>query len=401
MLTVEEKNYVIDILATWVGNQPSPRQALLVPFTNFSVFGQTLQSDTPRNMAIAMVNMCINDAWNNSPTWLHLLLDGSGLTIIDGRIVQILERSAIKPHPVADPYQAAVLNSNTPFINRASLRKQLQKLATPQAKMQPILLIDGQQQSGKSYSATYIDYFKDTHPASIITCPIEFEEELGPAMGAQQVARDLVFMMGRPVDDMPPPHTVEERYAQELALWVLNEAAQTNVQHWFVFDNFRGGSLRTDTRRFLSKFSASIVKGIFPQRCRLILIGIDRDVLATVDTGKIDEEMVSPCNLSDIEAVIQEILQLTPSVSQAAVTPFIVDNLPADSTKMAILNRRLRLLLVATNRLKSLLSNLAGVNPELVLQQMLDSLPAGPAGFDELKNRLNTLNETIQDLPRQ
>src|SRR6185295_6615148 len=157
----------------------------------------------------------------------------------------------------------------------------------------------------------------------------EFDPELGLEMGAVQVARDLVSMMGRPLDDMPVANTNQKLYVQQLAMWILNEAAQTQThRHWFILDNFKGDKLRQDTRELLIALSDLITKGVFPQRCRLILIGFDRALL-TVDAGKVEEEQIGPCPPAEVERTIQEILTRAPvAVPPATVSGFILDNLP-------------------------------------------------------------------------
>jgi hypothetical protein len=272
-------------------------------------------------------------------------------------------------------------------------------LATPAANVQPILVVNGQTRSGKSYSTNYIDHFSNKMQGPAITnYRLVFRPEFGLEMGAEQVARDLVFKMGRSILSIPPKETNLKLYVQQLAVWVLNEAAQSPSQQWFVLDDFRGDQLRPDTRDFLVALSDLVTTGVFAQRCRLILIGFDRAML-TVEPGKIEEEKIRPCNRADLDAAILEILDRAPlPLKLETFCPFILDAIPEGAEKMEELNWRLRALLYAINELTILLADIPDIDFVKVLTEMLDQLPQGKARLTELESRLLRLEESKKEI---
>lgn len=396
MLSDDEKDYVIERLVALVAPLERPRETLTAPFLH-TPFPQELRQGFPRELVIDAVRLCLIDAWNHEPPWLVLLLNIFNLPVLDEKVAEIAERVRIKPPPAPDPLDSTVLNNGIPFVNRATLRLHLRRLATPAATTQPILVVSGSSKSGKSYSSNYIEHFSYAQP-TIIPYRFEFEAEFGMEIGPEHVARDLVSMMGRPPDSMPKPETNQKLYTRQLALWVLNEAAQTPAHHWFILDNFRGEKLRPDTRDLLVALSDRITTGVFPQRCRLILIGFDRALL-TVDPGKVEEENIVPCQPGEVETAVREILRRAPApVAAARVSALILSGLPGGEDLMAEINRRLRALLYAIPEVQKIIGSVEGADYEEVLLTMLDGLPAGEGRMSELRSRLEELRESVVEL---
>jgi hypothetical protein len=400
MLSDIDKQYVIDILTQWVSTVERARETLVSPFFG-TTFPEHLTQGSPRALVIDAVRLCLIDAWNHDPPWLTLLLNIFSLGVIDTKIAEIMERVRNPPPPpLFDPLDTTILSTGAPFVNRTELRRQLRRLATPAANIKPILVLNGSSKIGKSYSTNYIEHFSNNQPP-IITYRFELDPEFGLEMGPEQVARDLVSMMGRSLGAMPQPTTNQKLYARQLALWVLNEAAQTPSQHWFILDNFRGEKLRPDTRDLLIALSDHITTGVFPQHCRLILIGFDRALL-TVDPGKVEEESIEPPSPGDVEASISEILSRAPvPVASDLVSPLILSGLPNGESRMAELNTRLRALLYAISEVKQILADLPGANYadyEKVLLKMLEDLPSSQERMQELGSRLEALRESAMEL---
>lgn len=393
----DEKSYVIDVLIRWIGPVEKPRETLTAPFFNTTV-PRDLRQGNPGELVIDAVRLCLVDAWNHDPPWLVLLINLLPAEELDSKLAEIRERVRHKPPAGPDPLDSTILNTSTPFVNRAELRLQLRRLATTAADAQPILVVSGSTKSGKSYSTAYIDHFSHNQPP-IIPYPMEFDSDLGLEIGAAQVARDLVSMMGRPLDDMPPPTTNQKLYVQQLALWVLNEAAQTSsLRHWFILDNFQGEKLRPDTRDLLIALSDRITKGVFPQRCRLILIGFDRALL-TVDPGKVKEEKIGPCSTGEVEASIGEILMRAPvAIPLANVSPLILADLPNGEIPMKELNLRLRALLHAIAEVKQILAGVPEVGYAEVLLRMIENLPSREERMKELTKRLEELRASVVEI---
>jgi hypothetical protein len=396
MFSEADKDYVIEVLTSRLALEGSPRSTLVAYFMN-TTFAEDLVQGKARELAMDAVRLCIIDGWNHKPTWMERLLDVYALTVADAKVAEIWERSKHQPPPAADPLNQTVLNNSIPFVNRKTLRSHLKRLATPGANLQPILVLNGSSCCGKSYSTNYISHFSNIR--SITAYRLSLDPQLGLSMGPREVAMDLVYMMGRPLTNMPAPETNLNLYARQLASWVLNEAAQIPGQHWFVLDNFRGDALLPETRNFLTALSDRITTGIFAQRCRLILIGFDRAVL-TVDPGMVEEEWIAHCTLSDVEATVQEIMERADGQSYNLnnIMPYVYDNLPAGTDKMWELNQRLRALLYAVKTLSTLLAGRSDISFEPVLLQMLKDLPPTAERIQELQKRLNNLGDTLNEI---
>jgi hypothetical protein len=398
MLTEEDKNFMIEILATELGASGMPRQDLVAPFYDTEFAAELTQGGTPRILATDAIRLCLRDAWNHDPTWLELIITTFELTTIDAKVAEIWERSKHKPPAAPNPLDNYVLFNGSPFVNRMPLRTKVGRLNNSATNMQPILVVTGLTQSGKSYSHNFIDHFSN-HSASIFVYKYEFDNDLGLEIGPERVATDLVAKMGRSLDKRPPLETNLKLFSRQLALWVLNEAAQTAAQHWFVLDNFSGDRLRQDTKDFILALTDIVTTGIFQKRCRIILMGFD-SALLTVDQAQFDEEIIAPCTLPDIHKVIAEILAVSNSpLDTGTVTSFVTDNLPSGETKMLELNARLRALFVGITSLIEILANIQGVNFQEVLMNMLKDLPAGKGKVIELKKRLQTLRESTNEMP--
>lgn len=399
MFSETDKDYITEALINEVAALEKPRETLCSAFLGTS-FPQQLPQAPPNALVMEAMRLCIVDGWDHTPMWMQLLLDTFQLRAQNARIARIWERSRLQPPPAANPLDATVLNNGTPFVNRHSLRTQLNFLITTAAAAKPILVVNGGEKCGKSYSTNYIEHFS-TIKSSITLYRMALDPELGFDMGARQVASDLVSLMGRMVDTIPAQETNAKLHARQLALWVLREAVQAQSQHWFVLDNFSGERLRQDTRDFLVALSDLITTGVYPKQCRLILIGFDRALL-TVEPGKIGEEIVSICTPDHVQAAITEILSRAPAaMSPATVSPFVLNNLPGDCTKMFEINQRLRALLYAVQELTDMLSLAPAIKFEDVLLRLLQGLPPGKQAMPELQSRIQQLKESLQEILEQ
>jgi len=394
MLSDPDKDYIIEVLVRLVAPLEKPRETLATAFIN-TTFAQDLIQGMPQALVISAVQLCIIDAWNNNPIWLERLLGIFRLKENDAKIAEILEKVRHKPPSAPDPLDSTILNNGTPFVSRLPLRLNLRRLAGPTANARPILVVNGIDKSGKTYSTNYIEHFSYVKPP-IITYSIELDPELGLEMGAKEVAREFVSLMGRSLDSMPESDTNQKLYARQLALWVLNEAAQSPAQQWFILDNFRGDSLRPDTRDLLIALSDRITTGVFSQKCRLILIGFDKALL-TVKPGKVEEENIGVCSTNEIESCIGEILQLAPvPIAVPRISPFILLELPSGKHKMAELNQRLQTLIYAIREVRQILLSLPEVDYEQFLLEMLKDLPSDQEErMTELQKRLEELRESV------
>jgi hypothetical protein len=401
MLELEEKELLIRLLLDQVALAGEPRALLMVPLMGTTVPAQ-LAGGTPHALVQETVRLCIANGWAGAPPpWLVRLIVGFQLHVLDARMQLLVERLKNPPPPPgANPLDFKLLNNSTPFVNREGLRLKLRALESPTAQARPILVLNGPSQIGKTYSANYIDHYSLVQ-ATITPHRFVFDADLGLELKPELVALDLVQSLGKPDATPPPAHTNIKLYAQQLANWVLSEASDPTQQNWFILDNFRGDTLRADTREFLIALSDKITNGAFRKHCRLILIGFDRALL-TVEAGKVDEEVIQPCSDSEIVLAVAEILQRAPvAIPVLQVSPVILGGLPPNPGRMAELNIRLRGLLYSIQEIASILASHPAANYDFlaILLAMLTGLPPGAAYQPALQQRLADLRQAA-DAPQ-
>ncbi|ACU61022.1 CheW domain-containing protein [Chitinophaga pinensis] len=396
MFSENDKMYIIDALVTQLATEGSPRAAIAGPFGGTTLATDLTTEGSVLRIAMDAVRLCILDGFNNNPTWMERLLNIFQLTTLNAKVKEIWEYARIPPPPTANPYILTVLNNTIPFVNRTILRNHLDRLSQPMSNAQPILVVNGGDKSGKSYSTNYIDHFSNLKN-TMLACSAKLDKEIGLDLTAEKLAKDLVSQMAMPTDDIPGPEENMRAYAETLAGWVLNKGSQIrDMNCWFVLDNFKKSPfLHPSTDYFITALSYKITQGMYTRKCRLILIGFDRAML-TVEPGKADEEVIRQCNRNDVETSVKEICQRAiQTIDVIAMTDFLVNGLPTNDTKMAVLNGRLRSLLQAVNRLNEILA----LHPELdyatFLQEMLKDLPDTEERKAELEEKLQDLHDSL------
>ncbi|MEX2233631.1 MAG: hypothetical protein WD824_15815 [Cyclobacteriaceae bacterium] len=394
MITESDKELLIETLLITVQGLDTPRQSLVAPFLNTHIPG-SLGQGTPRELVTKIISLCIGDSWNNTPPLLITLIDSFDLKILNQEIAKICDRIGSPPPAGLNLLQVSIINNATPFVNRVALRTKLEGFESAAADAQPILIITGDTKSGKSYSSNYIDHFSHVRQ-TVITCKVELDPDLALETGPEQVARDLVTMMGRPLGSMPSAVTNLKLYAKQLASWVLHEAVQGNAKYWFVLDNFIGEKLREDTKAFLIALSDKITTGVFRQRCRLILLGFEKSIL-TVEPGKICEDTVTPYDKTDIAKFIDEIRDRCPvKPDPTTLEKKIFDNLPNDETKMSELNQRSRALILLVAELTMMVKKKPELNFLAILEAIMDDLAA--LSTNAVKQKISVLKSSLNDL---
>lgn len=397
MLTDDEKQYLIERLTSHVAVDNTPRATLAAPFVGTG-FPAALGEGNPRQLVLQSVQLCLADAWTNDPPWLVRLIEIMPVDVVDAKLAQVRDRLRVKPPAPPNRIDATVLDNGTPFVNRTLLRGHLRRLATPAASLQPILVVSGAVQSGKSYSTEYIDHFAVQHAPPTLTCRVPLRPGTELETGPEEVAIDLVRSMGRTLQDKPLPNTNQKLLAQQLASWVLNEAVQTSNQCWLVLDNFQGSKLRADTRDFVIALADRVTTGVFREKCRLILIGFDRAVLA-VDPGRVGEERIMGVPQAEIEACVAEIARRAPvPMAVGPLVAFASMGLPNGEQRLREMNARLRALILTIDRVREIRAAIPDLDFAEVIREMLLDLPFGERLMPELETRLEALRASAAEM---
>lgn len=297
----------------------------------------------PLNYAQEVLKVCIADRWNNTPCWLVLLLQ---LLQDEPETAVILNRISVPP-VLPDPLQARVLVSKTPFVNRAALRSRAASLQQPRTA-RPVLVINGPEKSGKSYTADYVEHLY-LSGADFRWVRVALSTGSGITYGAEKLARDILIKMGIRASHLSPTFferdTNNVRWPIDLAGSVLNEGLQLDKSVWIILDNFRGAEVAPETLAFIDGLAQQIIgSSDMMETYRLVLIDFDRALLS-IQEPKISREQIAPISKSDVLDCVHEIV--THAGKQysreevEAIADQIVAGLPAGARYMEELNRRL------------------------------------------------------------
>ncbi|MFP2927240.1 hypothetical protein ACLESO_18990 [Pyxidicoccus sp. 3LG] len=302
MLTQHQRDFVEEQLVTIVSLQGSPRATIA------AVMG-SLSSRLPDGLVPALlvpqaVDICIADAYENTPPALVMLL---GLIKDIAGVAEIIAAIGTTPPPKApNPFMALILDNKLPFLDRQPARTYLYALTQPMP-MQPVVVVTGSQKSGKSYTSEFVDHLC-RNLAGIQHCRIEVTENQGASIGPSELARDLVTGVGGDPRQEPPRNTNVDRWAQELANWVLAEARPSGLRWWFVLDGFNKKELRPDTALLIVKLAKGITTGYARRLHRLILLDFDRTILP-LQPGTIAAESTAGIPASAVAAGVAEVVK--------------------------------------------------------------------------------------------
>lgn len=345
MLTTEEKQYVIDRYAQYLGGQSSVR-SVAVAFLPHELRISVPDASNPLTIAQYVIEICIADGWKRQPPALVSLLEPT-IAITDQKIGEIVARVRPPPPPQADPLFATVLATGSPFINREKLRNCLRGFGDRNS-LRPVMVINGTPKSGRSYSKELLEHFCSTTEFTL--CYVKRASGSEP----EHVARDLVTLVGGNLGDMPRREdTNEERWLQDLANWVLTGAAAAVARarevrkFWFVLDGFGGPDLKKSVRDFIVHLADKITTGIYVKDFRLILLEFERTSL-TLPIGRIVKDETTFVDDAEILKCVNSILATSKKLTvddHPAFASRVTQDLPTGEDRMPTLNQRLQALL--------------------------------------------------------
>lgn len=336
MLTADERESFRTLLVHIVSTQPSPRLAL-VAFMDLTLHPR-LHEGSPEVLVEEALTLTMGDAYRLSPPAIVQLLQGLLPDLPE--TAAIAARLSVPPPAAEDPFEALVLNSNLPFLDRTSTRQALKSFVHELRPSKRIVVINGDQSPGKSYTTAFVEHvFGDRR--DIGHCLVAVDQDQGAATGPLELARDLVTNMGRDTSDPPPPNTNQQRWIAEVVNWVLSAANQSELSWWFILDGFNAHEMRDDTRLFIDTLATKLGTGVQRDRHRLILLDFDRTVLA-VPPGSISDQTTSPVPHVSVARAIDQILATSPpDLDRGVVTASVLDGFADPVTDLRELGVRL------------------------------------------------------------
>jgi hypothetical protein len=145
MLTPNERDVVIPLLLGVVSVAPSPRQALAA-FMDLTLSSQ-LEEGSAAFLVERALDLSQNDAFRQTPPAIIQLLTGL-LPDLPG-ITAIADRLSAPPPAAADPFDALVLRSNLPFLDRNPTRQALKSFLRELRPNKWVVVINGRQSPGE------------------------------------------------------------------------------------------------------------------------------------------------------------------------------------------------------------------------------------------------------------
>jgi hypothetical protein len=272
MLTSDDYTLVETKLIELVAPQALPRQylAILLPPPLAANLTEGLP---PTGLVKLALKLCQDDGYNALPPSMCTFLMNCFPRQAEFRA--ICNRIMTPPtlQPAADPFDAVIFPNKLPFLGRDAVRAHLRALMQV-LPPRPVVVVNGLGGAGKTYTTELIKHVCRTH-TDIIPCHIEVPKEQGISIGPADLAREIVIQLGGDVDKMPTLQTNVDRWAQDLAIWIISTAQKSGYKHWIVLDGFNKIELRRDTLPLIVKLSVQLTRGVASRLHRLILMDFD------------------------------------------------------------------------------------------------------------------------------
>jgi len=307
MLTEDEREYIQDQLFIDLGGAGAVRANLLGALPTHLQL-QLAEGLLPGPLITRAIDICIEDGYNSQPPVLCRFL--RTLLPNNGRLAPVLVRLK-GPPPAAtvalvDAFDAVLLDTRLPFLGRQSARNYLRALMQASPR-QPIVVINGRSDSGKTYTTELIRHARRYH-TNVLLCHVEVCEEEGASAGPRELASDIITQLGGNVNDVPERNVTNlERWAKDLANWIVNTAEKW-PRSWIVLDGFNNSEVRSDTRRLIVHLANAMVKGAALAKHRLILIDYDHTTL-TVQPGMVAADVTEGIKKALVQTFLTQLVQ--------------------------------------------------------------------------------------------
>lgn len=193
-----------------------------------------------------------------------------------------------------DPYSRCQLHVG-PFLDRARLRAVLRRFVERAAGPR-VLVVNGPERSGKSYSSWFVSHLNDTMP-SFVTFAYAAEKGLAETYTLGDVARDLVQLANGQLSTMPPQRAQEKRWAQELCIWILSVLNRPGRPFWLVLDGFRDAP--PGTQALIQKLAHHISQALNQTDGRLLLFDYEPRLLEPCPVELEELRAIEPLHITE------------------------------------------------------------------------------------------------------
>lgn len=197
----------------------------------------------------------------------------------------------------ADPFDEVLLAGPRPFANRQPLRAALRDLTDPEGP--PMLLIDGEQKTGKSFSFYLINHVGPTKNYVVSRFP------MAQLPKPNTLAEDILGRIGATRELKPMGDESAERWAEKLADTVKDAIEEKGKARLFVFDDFPDIPLPAGTASFIIRL-ARYADEELRKYLRVVLMRF-RSVLPSELDEVASHEVVQPFTPTDMVAVVMQV----------------------------------------------------------------------------------------------
>ncbi|HEY5712755.1 MAG TPA: hypothetical protein VIT38_12755 [Allosphingosinicella sp.] len=231
MLEDVEREMLVELLLDAVAQHG---RALLLDNMPRALRPNLQQEDDNRILLKRAIEICEEDRRRVDPPVIVTFIIGmrNYTPGSEHRLDQLARRLSVPPPAPSDPYMDLVIRSDIPFIDRNPLRSEVRRLLDPQTP-RPILLVNGQRYSGKSFTSRFIDHLARSK-ALARYCPVEIYPGDTPTM--EGIARSMLTTLGGAPAVVVDPMTNSKRGPRDLADDVWRQLTQKNEPCVIIID---------------------------------------------------------------------------------------------------------------------------------------------------------------------
>jgi len=243
-------------------------------------------------IAAGALHACMRREWMDDPCWLVRLLTyiqgnaGVGGVNVVANLNTVIQRLNQKINVFDEVWYSHWVEGGLPFVDRSALRDTLKDFS--RATGRAILRIEGDPDTGKSYSKYLLEHVSASQGWSFRIISVELEPGAEIAMNATNLAQLLVGEMGCPnaVANSGIQDTTIDNIPM-LQTWILRCARESDKRWWFFLDGFGSLPESNTARSLIQGLADKIANGSYRENLRMILVDYDKPL------SRVEEEKVA------------------------------------------------------------------------------------------------------------
>ena len=249
--------------------------------------------------AQAVLRYALEARWQHQPSLLERMLTQltqNGVSDFSSLVAR-LQR---KEDPNLDPLASSWLSADRPFFDRKGSRQCVQGILDSSAK--PILVVRGEDQSGKSYTCDWLDFLAGEQRCDFRIISKKLEKKGGPSMDAEFLATSIVSKLPQKFT----PHGVSQdqnRYEERLCNWIVNNLLQAPGRTWIVLDGFGDPDLTPSAQTLIQHLAEAVLSDTVNRSVRLVLVDFPTKLVNVSLSRIVNDNLSAPSQLqpADLE----------------------------------------------------------------------------------------------------